>query len=332
MKTLNQFKRTAIAGVATATLGMTLATPAQADLFAYAKLLLEDFTILGSDGELLDAGPGGDFSFLSFTSSGDMNGDLTGTGGFSFSVPSTGGDIDFPSSCLSVTGDCNPLAENALPFLTGAQGADYVAADQIQVGSPILGLGLASPANVGALAVGSLSTTSGAGSANANNGLEASWQFSLTQDTGITFEGDISVYLEAFASAGELSPGKASAATEFGITITNLTTGEVVFNSADELGGDVPSQTTAADAGGFPVDITTCGGLAALTGGSCGTELNTSFSFTTVALEAGTLYQLSARNNVNIDIAREAPVPGVLALMGAGLLGIFAFGRRRAQV
>lgn len=327
--TFNKRNKTLMAGLAATALSGALAAPAQADLFAYANIFLEGFTVLGSDGQILDADEGGDFNFLSFTSSGDYQGSLDGTAGFSAGVPSTLGDIDFPAACLSTTGDCNPLLpENSFPFFSGPQGADFIAADQMQVGSPILGVELTNPATIGSLAVGSLSNTQASGSANVNNGLEASWQFSLAQDQGITFEGNVRSYLEAFASAGELAPGKASAATQFEITITNLQTGAVVFDSGNFAGVDLLSQTTSINANGFPVDVTTCGDFAA-TFGTCGTELNTAFSLTSGALDANTLYQLSARQNVNIDIAR-VPAPGVLALMGAGLLSLFAFGRRRA--
>lgn len=325
MKTLTTMKRTAIAGVAAASLGMTLAAPAQADMFAYAKLVLDNFTILGSDGDPLDSVA--DFTQLNYTSTADMDGSLSGTPGFANAfATSNADDIDFATDCLTTTGDCSPLTENTFPFITGPQGLDYVAADQYQSGSPIDGLLPTTGATIGAIAVGSLSNTAATGSANANNGLQASWMFSLTQDQGITFEGDISVYLEAFSSADEVSPGSASAGTEFLVTITDVLSGEIVFDSSEEPGGDVPSQTTASNAG-FGIDLQTCGTL------TCGVELNIPISLTTVELSADRIYQLSARNNVNIDINRavEVPEPGILALMGAGFLGIFAAGRRRRR-
>ena len=108
------------------------AMPSQADITATSKNLIFNFTISGSNGVTLDFS---DFSSLSVTTGASMSGDLTGTGGFSFAVPS-GVDIDFPSSCLSTTGNCNPLPENGFPHITGAQGTDYVAADQFLVGVP----------------------------------------------------------------------------------------------------------------------------------------------------------------------------------------------------
>ena len=321
--TFNVTKKTLATGVATAALGLSLAAPAQADMFAYAKLLLNDFTIFGSDGEILDATT--DFNSLSFTSTADMSGDLTGTAGFNFTDSTASGEIDFPSSCLSTTGDCPQLAENAFPFLSGAQGNDFVSADQIQIGSPIDGIGLSTPATIGAIAAANLSTTNATGSAQANNGLEASWTFSLNQDQGISFSGSVELFLQAFASAGEDAPGSASAATTFGVTITELATGNVIFD-ASTLGAGILTQNTAVNPQGFPIDIQTCGTLNCAAG-----QLNFGFALPTVQLTANTLYQLSARNNVNIDITREAPVPGILALMGAGFLGLFAAGRRRRQ-
>lgn len=318
--------------LATAMLGLAVsAGPVQADLFATAKLTIDNFVVLGSDGNVLDRTA--DFTSLSFTNSADYDGSLTGTAGFGLSIPNNQADIDFPAACLSTTGDCNPiLPENSFPFLTGPQGTDFVAADQQLAGSPIDNLpGFDPVAGVSAnqAAYANLSATVAEGSANANNGLESNWTFSLAQPTGMTFVGDITTYLEAFASAGELAPGKASASTTFAISITNLQTGLIVFDSNNLAAFDLLNETTSANANNFPVDIQTCGNLAGLFGG-CGTELTVSpFSVTTVALDAGTLYQLSIRGNANVDIARVAvPEPGILALLGMGMLGMFLSRRR----
>lgn len=327
---MNKFNRALLAGVASTALSLTLAAPASADMFAYSKLLIEDFLILGSDGNVLDAST--DFASLAYTSSADYDGALTGTAGFSQAEPN-GADIDFVTRCLSTTGDCSPLTENNFEFLTGAQGKDYVAADQMQVGSPIDNLpGFALGADIGQVAVGSLSATAAKGSANVNNGLEAKWEFSLAQAQGITFEGEITAYMEAFAGAGELFPGKASAAITFTITITDLETDLIVFLVSENL----LNITTSANADGDLSDTRTCGLMAAFTGGMCGVEFSDpTFSVTTGLLLANNRYQLSIRGNANIDIARvnEVPEPGVLALLGLGFVGMFvAGGRRRRRV
>jgi hypothetical protein len=310
-------KKTIMAGAVGAVMAMT-AAPSYADLTATAKLVIRDFTINGADGSTpLDAS---DFASLSFTSSADMDGALTGTAGFGFNTPNAQENIDFASSCVSTTGDCNPLPENGFPHITGPQGSDFVAADQMQLGSPISNLPnfvAAAGANVGQQASGSLSTTNAEGTANVNNGLESSFIFSLLQEGTVTFAGNVETYLEAFASAGELSPGKASAATSFTITITDLTLGGLVVYS---FAPDLLNETTSVNPDGFGIDIQTCGTLVNVLG-TCGVELATSFSDTTGVLIAGNLYQLSLRSNANIDIARVS-APGTLALLGLGLMGL----------
>tara|TARA_B100001540_G_scaffold317210_1_gene349489 strand:+ start:6867 stop:7187 length:321 start_codon:yes stop_codon:yes gene_type:complete len=106
-------------------------------------------------------------------------------------------------------------------LLTGAQGTVYIDADQLFSGSPFLGAGLGSPATIGAITAANLSATSGVGSANTNNGMQVSWQFSLVQCHGIIFERSLRTSLEALATTGEVAPGSSSAATEFLIALTN---------------------------------------------------------------------------------------------------------------
>ena len=322
--------------LATALFGLaTIAGTAQADMTATAYIDVTNFVILGSDNEALDFNTDFVSGSLTFTSSADMDGTLTGTAGFSQSDPNSIVNIDFAAECLG--SGCPVLAENTYPFITGAQGIDYVTADQSQIGSPIANLPGFSTlgANVGQGAYGSLTDpTTATGSANANNGLEANWQFSLAQDQGISFAGDFRTYLEAFAEAGEVFPGKASAATSFLITITDIdqnsaTFGQVIFSFAPDL----LNETTSANANNFGVDLQTCGNLAAVLGGCGNTDLAGNFLSTTVALAANNLYQLSIRSNANIDIARQevvVPEPGMLGLLGLSMMGLF-LARRRAS-
>jgi len=321
--------------LASTVLGLVVTGTAHADMFAYAKTHLTNFVILGSDGNPLDYDT--DFGTISFTSSADMDGSLGG-GSYNYNVPNSTSGTDFAVDCL---GDCPVLTENKFndtawaPLLTGAQGLDYVTSDQLEAGSPLANAPNFNPtagADIGAITVGSLSATSQTGSANVNNGLEATWTFTLNQDTGGTFAGNVETYLEAFASSGEDAPGKASAATTFTITVTDLSNGIVVYSFLrdDPLVAGILNQTTSANANNWPFDIQTCGDFAGIFG-SCGTALSTAFSSTTVALAAGIPYQVSMRLNTNIDIAR-VPEPGILGLLGLGLLGGFFARRRHARM
>ena len=318
--------------LASAALGLVVTGTAHADLFAYAKTHLTNFVILGSDGNPLDYYS--DFGTISFTSSADMDGTLGG-GSYSYSVPNSTSGIDFSVDCL---GDCSVLTENKfndapVSLLTGPQGQDYVTTDQLEAGSPLANapnFNTIPGADIGAITVGSLSATSQTGSANVNNSLEAAWTFTLNQDTGGTFAGNVETYLEAFAGSGEDAPGKASASTTFTITVTDLSNSKVVYSFlVDDIAqAGILNQTTSANANNWPSNIQTCGDFATLFG-TCGVALLTPFASTTVALTAGTLYQVSMRLNTNIDIAR-VPEPGILGLLGLGLLGGFFARRRKA--
>jgi len=297
-----RYKYTAILAAAMAIIAM----PSHADVTVTAKVLIDNFIIAGSDSLTpLDAST--DFSQLAVTSGASMSGVLTGTGGFSFADPN-GINVDFPSSCLSTTGDCNPLPENGFPLISGAQAADYVAADQLLTGAPfnnVPGFDPVAGMSIAGQSSGSLSATAAAGSANVNNSVEASWVLVPAETGTITFSGNFAIYLEAFASAGELFPGKASAATSFSITITDLSTDTLVYIFSPDL----LNETTAANPDAFPVDLRTCGSLANVIG-SCGIELAGFFEDRSGVLLAGTPYQLSLSTNVQMAVAR-AVAPGV---------------------
>ena len=332
-------RKTILALVTTTALGLAASGPALADLTAQSYISIQDLQFLDASGAILDADT--DFDSLTFTSSADQDGALTGTAGFNDDEPN-GGDIDFTAKCLSTTGDCNVLNENQQPptLITGPQGTDYVTADQFQGGAPIAnlqnliddpsgGTGFTTGADILQIAQASLSTTTAEGTANVNNGLEANWEFSLTGGAAgeITVSAaNLSYYLEAFAEAGEIFPGKAAAGNFFTITITDVATGQIVWDE------DIIDETTAANANGFAFDIKTCGNVAGIVGG-CGLAPVSidNFAINTPALAAETLYQLSIRSNANVDIARvnvAVPEPSILALMGLGFLGM-ALGRRR---
>jgi hypothetical protein len=323
--------------IASAVLGLAAAGSAQADLFATSYISLQNLQFQDSDGNILDADT--DFNSIAFTSSADYDGVLSGQGSFGDNEPN-GGNIDFLAGCL---GDCPVLTENQQPptLLTGPQGTDFVTADQYQWGAPITNLDntidgtgdFTTGADVLNITTANLSATAAEGSANVNNALEGNWTFSLTGAGVISITADdVSTYLEAFASAGEIFPGKASASTSWSITITDIG-GEdgfgIIFDTNDIALFDVFNPPTTANANDLVFNVQTCGALAGL-GAPCGVGVSTPFSIDTPFLSANNLYQISLRQNTNIDIARvnHVPEPGILALLGMGLMGMFLTRRK----
>ena len=158
-------------------------------------------------------------------------------------------------------------------------------------------------------------TGTGDGTANADVGLNAGFIFSLINDIniGVSFNG--SVALRAFTDAGTTFPGNAQASSALEIVLINLDLGNEVFSFNNAL-GSTGCRLNATRSRNAPLNGLTpynCSGV---------------FSATTGVLTAGTQYQLSIRQNSNAD-ALFIPEPGVLSLMGLGLLGIGVALRKR---
>ena len=271
---------------------LCVAGTAQAGVLATALLDITEFVAKDSDGKVLDANT--DFVVSTFAWTGGADEDIELDSAVdSRSIPNATNGIDFPVICL---GDCPQVGENLFPVLSGAPSANYATADQLEDGAPIDNVGsLATPANVGNGAYVGIAAGEHKGTANSNNALEAIWQFQLAKPTeGVTLELDFRAYVEAFVSAGELFPGKASANTNFDITLTDLATGMVVFNAKPA----VVNQTASANANDFAFDLQQTGIHTA------GVASEGPISLTTPPLNNTSTYQLSMRMNVNADAAK----------------------------
>lgn len=269
-----------------------VASAAQAGVLATALFEIQDFVAKDSDGNVLDANT--DFVSSTFAWTGGADEDIALDGATdSRSIPNSTTGIDFPVLCL---GDCPQITGNAFPVLSGAPSANYSTADQLESGAPITNVGsLPTPARAGNGAYVGIAIGEHEGTANSNNALEAVWQFQLAKpEEGVTLELDFRAYVEAFVSAGELLPGKASASTDFEITLTDLATGIVVF----KVQPDVANQTVSANANDIDFDQQQTGSHTA------GVVTAAPFSATTPPLNNTSLYQLSIRQNVNADAAK----------------------------
>jgi hypothetical protein len=189
--------------------------------------------------------------------------------------------------------------------------------DQKEAGSPIANLsGFAGLAEVSSGSYVGLTAGDVEASATSNNNLNAKFTFVLNQDTGITFDFDVDAWLQVALTSDELFPGFATASYGMSFSIVNLTDGGNVYTFNPDLFGT--GEKTLSLNAPLPIDVE-------LTRDATAKH----FSSTTVKLFAGKTYQLSARINTDAD-AERVPEPGVLALVGLGLLGMGVSRRRKA--
>lgn len=323
-------KRTSLALVSAGLIAMALPGAVHAYTMASSMINMTNFQILGSDGAILDATgantltPTGDFAVLTFTSTADQSVSLTSFA--TINNTSNAAPINFAPICVGA--GCNPITtvatpDNLFPKLSAPPATgNYSAADQSESGAPVDNLaGFPDPANVASGSYVGLDTGTVDGSANSNNNLNSSFIFVLTQDTGITFSFDVDAWLQVAMTADEIFDGTATSSYQMDFTITNQTTGLPVWTFAPDLFGN-GVKTLSLNApllGGVDVE-------AALDATS------KNFAATTGVLTAGTAYQLSARIQTNADANRvSVPEPGMLALLGMGLLGM-GLSRRRQTV
>lgn len=312
------FKRVSLALVSAGLLSLSGAS--QAYVMASSMFDLSNFTIKGSNGDVLDAG---DFSFLTFTTSADQDVTLSGPGGGSDddTASSSSGSINFAPICVG--NGCNPiLPDDSLPKLSAPPAAgNYAAADQREEGAPITGLqGFTNPANIGQGSYVGIDTGSAIASSNANNNLNASFIFSLAQEQGVTLGFNLDAWLQVAMTADEVFPGFATSAYDLTFSVTDLSTGATVYSWSPDFFGD-GTRTLSLNAP-VPINLQLTRDVT-----------NVAFADTTPVLAADTLYQLSARSNTNADAGRQTPSvpePSILALVGLGLLGMRFCSRRTA--
>ncbi|MBL4584152.1 MAG: PEP-CTERM sorting domain-containing protein [Pseudomonadales bacterium] len=297
--------KSSVAIVALSSFALLGANAAQADVLATSVLKLDNLTFYKSG--TTDVITATDFTALFYTSSADVNASLNGTLVGSDDDTASAAAIDLAPACV---GDCPAITDNAFPIITstgGAPSAHFAASDQYQAGSPIAGLGVFLGANIQSAAYVSLLGES-SGTSGANNELGSDFIFS-GYSGGIAAAFDLTAYVEAFATADSIFPSKAAASFSIVFTITDANQTELFKYEFAETRSNT-SPLSYGDAKVFA------------TPGSIALGFDTGDIF-----DAGEIYTLSARTTVNAD-ATMVPEPGMIALLGAGLLGL-GFSRKR---
>ncbi|EAR21291.1 EDSAP-1 family PEP-CTERM protein [Nitrococcus mobilis] len=337
---MNKFKQSVLAAAVGGLTAVGFAGSAQAGALGTSVLRLTDLTISDAGG-VLDIS---DFTALSGNSTADTTASLASVAGAAGSSANVGVNpavgIDLPIACQG--SGCPGIApNNSFPIKSSALGdpsAHFAASDQLQDGAPITGIG---PAVAGAEASHGAYvslTEVDTGSAEANNGLNVSFNFALGSGGPLIIDYDAEAYLEAFTNADAIFPTNASAAYSLIFTIDNLDTGANVVTWAPNGGADVGGPSAfglTAETDPFSLNDSVSRNApfngASFRGLALGTANAGAFSATTVALTAGTDYQLAIRSSSEADAAKAVPEPSVLALLGVGILGLGFIRRYKAS-
>lgn len=331
---MSQMKKTALALAASTSLALLAVQPAHAYVMASAMVNMSNFVLKKAGGTPFDYN--NDFHFLTFVTTATQYINLGGTDDDN-GDPNQLASIDLAPLCLGTA--CNPiLPNNSFPKLFAPPvTGNYIAADQLDIGTPITGLDgfgplgaqVANSAYVG-LDVGSL----GAFGSSVNN-LNSSFWFKLNQPGGVTFSFDVDAFLQAAVSAFPIErfPAFATASYQMDFTVYNLTAGGItVFSYAPDLFGD--GTKTLSLSAPLPIDVqlvrNTCYDGVNIPTLYIGAVCNKSFTATTPVLNNTDMYQLSARMTAIVN-ANRVSEPGMLGLLGLGLVGLGLARRLRRQ-
>jgi len=312
---MSKLIKSTLAAAVVASLGLG-ASAANASAMVSGVVQLNNVQFLNGNGGLVANGT--EVQVLSYSQTANATVSLNNLNYNSGSITTTPSDI-----ALKCFGDCTDagLVNNNFPVYSTANGnpnKTFSYIDQLETGAPVAGIGLPTPAFI---SVGGAVSLIGdnEGDATANNDLTAQFRF-IAQSQAITVSMDVLYYLEAYVTPGAPLGEYAKGTTYVQWELVSETTG--AQQNWEPNGG----------VAGEPFDLNDTAFRQDPIGGNdpfAPTGVKAAGNFTkTFNLVAGDFYTLTGRMGVNLD-AKSVPEPGVIALLGLGLLGL-GLARRRA--
>lgn len=266
---------------------------------------------------------GTDISALVFNSNASAGASLTGfgpitTGTVNSSTPGIG--IDLYQSLGSVPGAYtqNDYTSKVFSSGLGDPTANFAFGDQLEINAPITGITGASLGshlyNESTASIVNIGESGG----TSNNGLVSNWTFTALTGDYLTFDFDIAIYLESFVSNGLLAPSTANSAASQIIRLVDLSNpfvnliSDPLANLVFNTGVNSPADNGAPD----------------FLGAGLGTPFTQHITFASANLTAGHEYRLTANTLTSASVV-SVPEPGMLALIGAGLLALSGMRKRK---
>lgn len=328
------YRKLSIALASAGFLSLAVTSPVQAGALATSVLQMDNFVILHSSGTAYDIS---DFQAIVPNSSANISANYNGANDSAAAPGTPTGQIDLLPVCVGPS--CPGVVNNVFPQLTAPPLGNFSAADQNESGSPLTGQtlgGVAIP--LGAIVESGSwvileNQSAGPNATSATNQLSTQFAFTLLQADSLTFQFDAQLYQEAFLSPDINFPGQSITSSQFFFQIRNQA-GTLIFDFSpngvvgDGIGVNADIDPFSLNASAAinapfnqiisPQQIIDSGGFG-------------NYSATTAVLNAGELYTLTATLKTTADASFVlVPEPGIMGLLGLGLLGMGIAVRRKS--